>query len=233
MSSLSATVAGSVIACHPVWVKRAICETKGVLTESFQFHPMFGRVLAAVIVVLCLIGLAGLAVAGDWANLLRTVWPLAFFSALAIAVFWRPRILIDDHGVTVVNVLRTFEVPWPAILRIDTRFSLTLFTPERKIPVWAAPSPGIRGAVAIERADVRNLGETAYGPGRSVRPGDSVSTASGQVAFVLRRRWEALRDAGHLDSGVVEPGSLKVTVHWATIAVLGGLLAGTVAGMVV
>lgn len=209
-------------------MKPVICETWVVLTESFQYRPLFGRILAATIVVLCAVGVAGLAVAGDWPGLVRTVWPLAFFSVLAVALFWRPRILIEDHGVTVVNVLRTIEVPWPAILRIDTRFSLTLFTAERKIPVWAAPSPGIRGAVAIERSDVRNLSESAYGPGHSVRPGDSVTTPSGQVAFVLRKRWEALRDAGHLDSGAVEEGSLKVTVHWATIAVLGVLFAGTV-----
>ncbi|TFB50360.1 PH domain-containing protein [Cryobacterium tagatosivorans] len=204
-----------------------------MLTESFHYRPLFGRILAAAIVVLCLVGLAGLAVAGDWANLVRTAWPLAFFGALAVALFWRPRIMIEEHGVTVVNVLRTIEVPWPAIQRIDTRFSLTLFTPGRKVPVWAAPSPGIRGAVAVERADVRNLGESAYGPGHSVRPGDSVSTPSGQVAFVLRKRWEALRDAGHLDSGAIEEGSVKVTPHWATIAALGVLFAGTVASLVV
>lgn len=203
-----------------------------MLTESFHYRPLFGRILAATIVVLCAGGLAGLVVAGDWSGLWRTFWPLAFFSSLAVALFWRPGILIEDHAVTVVNVLRTIVVPWPAIVRIDTRFSLTLFTPERRIPVWAAPSPGIRGAVAIERPDVRNLGESAYGPGNSVRPGDSVSTASGQVAFVLRRRWEALRDAGHLDSGVVEAGSLTVTVHWATIATLGALFAGTVVSVV-
>lgn len=204
-----------------------------MLTESFHYRPMFGRVLAATIVVLCAVGLASLAVTGDWPAVGRTVWPLALFSVLAVALFWRPRILIEDHGVTVVNVLRTIEVPWPAILRIDTRFSLTLFTAERKIPVWAAPSPGIRGAVAIERSDVRNLSESAYGPGDSVRPGDSVTTPSGQVAFVLRRHWEALRDAGHLDSGVVEPGSLKVAVHWATIAILGALFAGAVISVVI
>ena len=204
-----------------------------MLTKSFHYRPLFGRILAVVIVVLCAIGLTSLAVAGDWPGLARTVWPLAFFSALAVALFWRPRILVEDHAVTVVNVLRTFEVPWPAILRIDTRFSLTLFTPERKIPVWAAPSPGIRGAVAIERSDVRNLTESAYGPGHSVRPGDSVSTPSGQVAFVLRKRWEALRDAGHLDSGAIEEGSLKATTHWVTIAVLGVLFAASVVSVVV
>ena len=60
-----------------------------------------------------------------------------------------------------------------------------------------------------------------------MRPGDSVSTPSGQVAFVLRQRWEALRDAGHLESGLLEEGSLRVTTHWGTICVLAVLLAAT------
>lgn len=210
-----------------------------MLTESFHYRPLFGRILACVVVAICLAGLIGLAVVGDWPNVVRTAWPLLLISAVVIALFWRPRIVIEEHGITIVNVFRTFEVPWPAIERIDTRFTLTLFTHGRRIPVWAAPSPGIRGAISIERADVRNLNETAYGPGNSVRPGDSISTPSGQVAFVLRQRWEALRDTGHLvstgstsgtgstTSSVVEEGSLQVTTHWGTICVLAVLLTAT------
>ncbi len=203
-----------------------------VPTKSFQYRPLFGRILACAIVAICMTGLISLAAAGDWSNLRRTAWPLLFFSALAIALFWRPQIQIEEHGVTIVNVFRTIEVPWPAIERIDTRFSLTLFTRDRRIPVWAAPSPGIRGAVAIERADVKNLNESAYGPGHSVRPGDSMSTPSGQVGFVLRQRWEALRDAGHLESGAVEEGSLRVTTHWGTICVFSTLLVASVLSIV-
>ena len=197
----------------------------------FTFRPVFGRVLAGVVAVLCLAGCIGLVLADDLANLVRTVPILLFFTAVAGALYWRPHIVVEEHGITVVNVFRTFFVPWPHVQRIDTRYTLTLFTPGRRIPVWAAPSPGIRGAIAIERGDVRNLGESAYGAGQSVRPGDSVSTASGQVAFVLRQRWEALRDAGHLDSGAVDPAALRVTTHRVTIVVLAGLLAASVIGL--
>ena len=197
----------------------------------FTFRPVFGRVLAGVVAVLCLAGCIGLILADDLVNLVRTVPMLLFFTALAGALYWRPHIVVEDHGITVANVFRTFFVPWPHVQRIDTRYTLTLFTAERRIPVWAAPSPGIRGAIAIERSDVQNLGESAYGAGRSVRPGDSVSTASGQVAFVLRQRWEALRDAGHLDSATVDPTALRVTTHLVTIVVLAGLLIASVIGL--
>ncbi|TFD57311.1 PH domain-containing protein [Cryobacterium suzukii] len=198
----------------------------------FTFRPVFGPVLAGVVAVLCVAACVGLVLADDIENLVRTVPLLLFFSAAAGALFWQPHIVIEEAGITVVNVFRTYFVPWPHVERIDTRYTLTLFTAKRRIPVWAAPSPGIRGAIAIERSDVRNLGDSAYGAGQSVRPGDSVGTASGQVAFVLRQRWEALRDAGALDSAVVDPDALRVSTHRVTIAVLAGLLAAAMLGLV-
>jgi hypothetical protein len=198
----------------------------------FTFRPGFGRVLAGVVAVLSLAGCISLVLADNLENLLRTVPLLLFFAAAAGALFWQPHIVIEQPGITVVNVFRTFFVPWPHVQRIDTSYTLTLFTAERRIPVWAAPSPGIRGAIAIERSDVKNLGDSAYGAGRSVRPGDSVTTASGQVAFVLRQRWEQLRDAGHLDGDTVDPDALLVKTHRVTIAVLAGLLTASVIGIV-
>ena len=163
--------------------------------DTFTYRPLFGRILTGFVVALCLVGMIGLAAAGDWSNFVRTVWPLLFAATVVTALFWRPRIDIAESGVTVVNVFRSLEVPWPAIERIDTRYAVTLFTPGMKISVWAAPSPGIRGATTISRSDVTNLSESAYGPGGTVRPGDSVSSPSGQVAYVLRRKWEEFRDS--------------------------------------
>ena len=195
---------------------------------TFTYRPVFGQVLAGFVAVLCLAGCIGFVLAGDLRNLVRTAPLLVFLAAMAGALFWRPHIVVEEHGITVVNVFRTFFVPWPHVQRIDTQYTLTLFTATRRIPVWAAPSPGIRGAIAIERSDVRNLGDSAYGAARSVRPGDSVSTSSGQVAFVLRQRWEALRDAGRLDSDAIDPGALRTTTHRVTIGVLTGLVVASV-----
>lgn len=202
--------------------------------ESFHYRPVFGLILTGVVFVLCLIGLGSFAVAGEWADHARAAWPLLFAGTLVAAVFWRPCIVITDSGVRVVNVFRTYEIPWPAIQRIDTRYAVTLFTSSRRIAVWAAPSPGIRGATSISRRDVSNLTESSYGPGNTVRPGDSASFPSGQVAFVLRKRWEELRDHGVAgESGTV--GALSGTAddrvgmktHGATIVALAVLGAAT------
>ncbi|MDH6236141.1 PH domain-containing protein [Cryobacterium sp. CG_9.6] len=197
-------------------------------TKSFEYRPVFGRFLTCAIAAVCLTGLIGLAITGSPVDLLRTVWLLALFTFVTYALFWRPKIVVSDH-ITVVNVFQTVVVEWPQIERIDTRFSLTLYTKERRISVWAAPSPGVRGSLAIERSDVANLNESAYGPGRSVRPGDSVSTASGQVAFVIRQRWEELRDADEIDFAIV--GSPLVVTHWGTVATLSALLLASTLGI--
>lgn len=195
--------------------------------ESFRYRPVFGLILTGVVFVLCLIGLGSFAVAGAWTDLARAAWPLLFAGTLVAAVFWRPCIVVSDSGVRVVNVFRTYEIPWPAIQRIDTRYAVTLFTSSLRIAVWAAPSPGIRGATSISRRDVSNLTESSYGPGNTVRPGDSVSFPSGQVAFVLRKRWEELRDQGLAGgSGAAESPSgteeerVRVKTHGATIIAL-------------
>lgn len=181
---------------------------------------MFGRILTGVVFALCVVGVVGFITVGDWRGLALTAWPLLFAAVLVSAMFWRPRIEIADPGVTVVNVLRTWEVPWSAIERIDTRYALTLFTKTNRIAVWAAPSPGVRGTTAIGKRDISNLAESSYGPGGTVRPGDAVNTPSGQVAFVMRSRWEAVRDAGEADEAGTDESRVTVKTHRATIAAL-------------
>ncbi|MFC5929508.1 PH domain-containing protein [Cryobacterium melibiosiphilum] len=193
---------------------------------SFEYRPVFGRVLACVVAAVCLAGVIGLGLAGDVSSLLRTIWLPALLAFSAFALFWRPKIVIDDDEVTVTNVFHTVAVPWPLIERIDTKYSVTLHTPTRRVSVWAAPSPGVRGAISIERGDVRNLNASAYGAGNSVRPGDSVSTPSGQVAFVLRQRWEELQGDGALTAQPDASAALRLTIHRGTIAAIGVLLIG-------
>ncbi len=151
------------------------------------------------------------------------MWFLALFAFAAWAMFWRPELAVEPHGVRVVNVFSTVDIPWPAIERIDTRFALTLYTATGRVGVWTAPAPGLRGALGVRRDDLRHLSESTYGAERTVRPGDSLGTASGQLSYLIRTRWEDLRDSGMLDRGV-EPGSVRTTWHVATIGVMGVLV---------
>jgi hypothetical protein len=192
-----------------------------------SFRPVFGRVLSIATLVVAAIGLGSFVASGDWLALLRYGWGLLLLAAIAFAAFWYPRVDVAEHEVTVVNVFSTMHVPWPAIQRVDTRYSLTLYLPQgRKVTVWASPAPGRYSSQVTATRETRLAardGET------SVRPGDLLDTPSGAVAFVIRSHWEDLREAGKLDLGV-DDSALRREIHWPTMLVLGVLAAATALG---
>lgn len=194
-----------------------------------SFRPAFGRVLSVLIAVIAGLGLGGFAVSGDLPGLAQYGWGLLLLAATGFALFWLPRLGVEEHAITVRNVFSTVTVPWTAIQRIDTKYALTLYTPAGKVTAWASPAPNRYASQVSSTLDTRVAGQ---GQGGSIRPGDLLHTASGAAAFVIRRHWEDLRDDGHLDDAVVEEGSMRRDIHWATIAVLVGLAVATALGFV-
>lgn len=69
----------------------------------------------------------------------------AFIAVLAWACYLRPRAILHPDGVLVINILRTYYVPFARIVDIDSRLGVTLETDGgRKIGVWALPISGRR-----------------------------------------------------------------------------------------
>ncbi len=153
---------------------------------------------------------------------------LAAWLGYAVVVFlWAPALEVDDRGARIRNPLRTIEVVWDALIHVDTKYALTLFTPNRRWPVWVAPQPG---ALAARRA-ARRARDDGHADPRSpldtgVRVGDLPGTESGDAAALVRRRW-AERADGSADADAV---AVPVTVHWARVGALalGPVLAVTV-----
>ena len=193
------------------------------------FRPLFGRVLAVVVGVVVLLGIAGIVVAGEYTALARYIWPALLVGVGAFALFWFPSIAVAEAEVTVRNVFSTVHVPWPAIQRVDTKWALTLYLPGgKKVAAWASPAPNRYAAQVGASKDTKLA---AQGQGGAIRPGDLLETPSGAVAFVIRSHWEDLRESGALDAGV-EPGSVRRDWHWTTIIVMSVLAVATVLGIV-
>jgi len=196
-----------------------------------SFHSRFNRILAVVAWALTLFALITSAIAGVLApaTAARIVLPLALVGLAAYAVLWRPRLVVDDDAVTVVNVLRTIVIPWSALIDVDTKFSLTLRTPNGRYSVWAAPAPGRTGVAMARRAERRhgNQNQTAAMGNRS-RPGDIVTTESGEAAYLVRERWNALVEAGRIEAGIAESTAVQVRWHWALDTALALLVIATV-----
>ena len=183
-----------------------------------EFRPRLGRAIAWVTAVAAAVA-AVLTVADDVTVGLRYAPVMALVAVLVWAFFGRPAVIVSDGGVELRNVLRTIELPWPSIQRIDTKYALTLYTAYGVFAAWAAPAPS-RAQVANTRPeDVRHLPESTYA-GAGIRPGDVAGTASGDAAAYIRRRWEVLRDAGHLDVPRLELPTPRVRWHvWPAVGV--------------
>jgi hypothetical protein len=181
-----------------------------------------------IIGVIAVLGLGGFVVTGDWIGLARYAWPVVLLAVVTFALYWFPRLDVSEAEIVVRNVFRTIHVPWQAIQRIDTKYALTLYTAEGKIPVWASPAPSRYAQFTTTRGDTA-VTESARAAGGSIRPGDALNTESGAAAHVIRSHWEDLRDDGLLD----RPYELRTRIHWPTIAVLVILILATVAGALV
>lgn len=181
------------------------------MNQTVEFRPSSGRVLTIGAVVLAAVGAVATLVQSPAAGL-RALPAFVLAPLLVWAFFGRPAVVVSDGGVEVRNVLRTIELPWPSIERIDTKYALTLYTAYGAYAAWAAPAPSRSQTLNAVPSDTRHLPETSY-IGGGIRPGDLVGTASGDAAAYIRRRWEALRDAGHLDAPLLERATPRVRWH--------------------
>ncbi|HEY0258813.1 MAG TPA: PH domain-containing protein [Lacisediminihabitans sp.] len=192
------------------------------------FHSRFNRILAIVIWALEVFVLVTTVVAGQFADQpLTTIVPELFVAGFVYVLLWRPGVKIDDEAVTLVNVLRTISVPWPALIDVDTRFSLSLRTPNASYSAWAAPAPGRTGLAMARRAERRH-GSNPLTPtigGRS-RPGDLITTESGEAAYLVRERWNALVESGRVEPGLADVTPVTIRWHWAEDIALLILAAG-------
>jgi len=206
--------------------------TPAKLPETVTLRPASGKVLTVVIGLFAAVGLFSFIFRGIPRDAVQ-------FSLLAVGVvylcwllFWFPSVTVEPSGVTVRNVARTFRVSWPVIVRIETRYALTLITKGgEKIVAWSAPSPSRYAGINTVRPDLRGLTPVdrmrngrvplgSDGKTATVPLGDALNSESGITALHVRRAWAALRDAGYLDSGAIE-GSGIVT-SWNTRALLAG-----------
>lgn len=202
------------------------------LPERAELRPTSGKVLTVVLGLFVGVGLFSFAFRGEWRDVLG-------FAPLGVTVvylcwllFWYPCVIVEPSGVTVRNPLRTFAVSWPAIVRIDTRYALTLFRKDgKKVVAWSAPSPSRYAGINTVRADLGGFHRPVGDRGpvdatievTSVPLGDVPSSESGLAAIHVRRAWTALRDAGYLDSGVLD--GTGVVTRWNSVALgAGGIL---------
>jgi hypothetical protein len=190
--------------------------------QEYVYRPTFSRILAVITSVICLVGLIIVLIQDGIGEALQVVPWLLLAAGAAWMVFWYPAVHVDDGGVRLINVTRTIDLPWPSISRIDTKWALALVTSYGTYTAWVAPAPSRMSARKLSRQESGALPESTYVAKDTIRPGDAPGSPSGDVALVIRRRWDALRDAGHLDNPRLEAD--RPRVHWHVLQIVAAVL---------
>lgn len=205
-----------------------------VRAEVQEFRPTTGRIIAAAVGVIAGAGAVAALADGGPPTLLRVGGLLFLVPLIAWALFWNPRVTVDDGGIVLVNILRTVRVPWPAVTGVSTRWALAIDTPWGRFTAWAAPAPGRYSARGLTPQDVRHLPATALAdgdPAAGLRPGELPRSPSGEAAMAVRQRLSALEAAGHLDNPRLEHDRAPTQWHWPLIIALTLGAAWTFAGL--
>ncbi len=196
------------------------------------YASRFNRILAIIIWALAVFMAGSLLLVAPGVRLLYVI-PAAFVALFAWEALWNPRVEVDDDGVHLRNVLRTVFIPWSALIHVDTKYALTLYTPGHSYSAWAAPAPGRASSYRATKSRSENSGSRAPLDRDAARPGDLLGTESGEAAYLVRSRWDRLRERGAFETGVADTTTVTVTTHWATACALVLLAAGSVVAILV
>lgn len=200
------------------------------VTQPVVLRPRFGLILCILVWTIVAICIVSLIVLGDAGVALRYTPAFLLAAFLCWMLFWMPAVVVEASGVTLVNIARSVRISWPAIVSVDTKYSLTIRTREAKYTAWAAPAPSRMSTMRASRSDLSHLPESSYAGG-TVGLGDIPNSDSGLAALNIRRYWEQLQRDGHLDSRAVEGTGVQVTWHVWQLAVTAVLVVATLAGI--
>jgi hypothetical protein len=181
-------------------------------------------VLAAIAIVLCIVGIVSLIVWDGVGALLSWGAPIAAFGWLCYAVYIQPSVRMTEGFIDIRNIFRSHRVPWGDVDSVDSRYALTVHPVDgRHIRAWAAPAPAARRALGMRRVEVAGT----PGEGDVRRPSDAVGTDSGDATALATAALARYRR----DGGPALPGGTVTTWHLWTIAVTAVLVAAALAGL--
>jgi len=194
------------------------------VTNAQVFRPLSGIALAATVFLIC-----GVLVASHLQNVGIWLWGAAACAG-AWLVFVRPKLVIGDEGVVVVNPLQTITLGWATVDALDVKYALTFIVGGRKVTCWSATAPSRYHGRSIHKSELLGIGINKRDIEAGViRPGESPRTASGQAIALCRLRWRAFAEA--IENGQ-QPATSDNLTKWNLLGA-GALVLLVVAGLAV
>ena len=155
--------------------------TTGSTTETLRAKTSV--VVFVALVLLCVVLLADALVRGRPDVALAALPAALLLGWLGFVVFALPCVRISDHGLRIVNVLRTTDATWPAIEDVAVRFqTIVTLKSGQRVRAWGGPTAARESGTAPP-APERKLSasqrlEQAWATHRSATAGESTVTRS-------------------------------------------------------
>jgi hypothetical protein len=159
------------------------------MNETFRPRSNFAWA-AASYVLIALFGVNSLWVVNDNLKIMRDLILCIILSAF-VYIFWiRPKIVLREDVIEVVNPFRTESISYKDVLDLETKWSLAIVHSRGKTKVWVAPATGKQRWIAEKKFGW-------YGGGLPLSESKStgmesmsasLDSVSGQAAFLIRER---------------------------------------------
>lgn len=189
--------------------------------ETHVFRTPMAQIMTIAIAAVAVVAMAYFVMVDGARELWRSGPVVLLIVVIVWLVFWRPRVVVSDGGITVANIARTVHVPWPLFTAVDSQWSLAVTAGGHKISSWAIPASS--GMAARTRRPSRAETVRTWPEAGRFAP-HARSANADTVAMTIAQRHQDLRGAGHLDQPTV--GALAVTTTWNSTELL--VLAGAV-----
>lgn len=159
------------------------------------FRPKSNFAWAAVATVLISLFAANSILVG--ATTLQKIVELVFCFVLLVLTYlvWiRPKMVLKELAITVVNPFRTAVIPCNEVRDLETKWALVIVHDRGRTRVWVAPATGKRRWIADNT--FRWYGRTipmTEDPERDTQSmSESLASSSGQAAYMIREHLKKL-----------------------------------------
>jgi hypothetical protein len=146
------------------------------------------------LLLLALFALNSLLVVDDWVQIFFEILVSVFLAGIVYIAWIRPKIVLLENDLRVVNPLNTILIPYREIIDLETKWALTIVHSRGRTRAWVAPASGKRRWIADKTFGIYGssvpLTETDADGTETMSA--SLNSLSGQAAYIIRERMKRL-----------------------------------------
>jgi len=190
------------------------------MTTSYTYRPSSNWIYFAFIVIIEFCVVIGFTFAGKSHDAFLSCINSAATNILFFTLMVKPRIVLRDEGIEIINPFQSVKIGWLRAIDFDTRFSFKVQTDKGSYSAWGATAPSRYGVRRNHESDFRGTGLESR---KVVSPSDSPRAESGTALILsLRRQREAINagTAGNQVSTKLDWLSIFLNLAATTILVV-------------